>query len=112
MLDQAALDRDSTATCHSHTTVVVTEPRAGRGSLPIRPMIFGLLATLGLLAFYLGIITLAQGWTHALQQLAEDRWFVSAIALGFGTQIGLFIYMRGLHAQATASAIDRRTGGA
>jgi YHS domain-containing protein len=28
----------------------------------LRPVMFGLLAILGLLAFYLGIITLAQGW--------------------------------------------------
>ncbi len=49
-----------------------------------RPIAYGLLAVLGLLAFYLGIITLAQGWGHAVEQLAEDRWFIGAIALGFG----------------------------
>jgi len=76
----------------------------------LRPIVFGLLAVLGLLAFYLGIITLAQGWGHALEQLADDRWFVDAIALGFGTQVGLFAYLRGLHAHAAAGGVAASTG--
>lgn len=58
------------------------------------PMAFGLLAALGLLVFYLGVFILAQDWAHAIQQLAEDRWYVAAIAGGFGTQVGLFLYLR------------------
>lgn len=75
-----------------------------------RPAVFGLLATLGLLAFYLGVISLAQGWAHALQQLADDRWFVGTIATGFGAQVGLFTYLRGLHAQAAAGGVAASTG--
>ena len=44
-----------------------------------RPLAFGLLAAAALLGLYLGLITLAQGWSHALVQLAEDRFFVGAI---------------------------------
>ena len=80
------------------------------GELLLRPIAFGLLAILGLLAFYLGIITLAQGWAHATQQLADDRWFVGAIGLGFGTQVGLFTYLKGLHAQAAAGGVAASTG--
>jgi YHS domain-containing protein len=76
----------------------------------LRPIAFGLLAVLGLLAFYLGIITLAQGWSHALEQLADDRWFVGAIALGLGTQVGLYTYLRGLHAHAAAGGVAASTG--
>ena len=82
----------------------------GWGPLLLRPVAFGLLAVLGLLTFYLGIITLAQGWAHALGQLAEDRWFVGVIALGFGTQVGLFTYLKGLHAQAAAGGVAASTG--
>lgn len=78
--------------------------------LPLRPVTFGLFAALGLLSFYLGIITLAQGWAHALQQLGEDRWFVGAIVLGFGTQIGLFTYLKQLHAHAATSGVAASTG--
>jgi YHS domain-containing protein len=75
-----------------------------------RPIAFGLLAVLGLLTFYLGIITLAQGWGHAVQQLADDRNFIGAIGLGFGTQIGLYTYLRGLHTYAAAAGVTASTG--
>lgn len=75
-----------------------------------RPIVFGLLAILGLLTFYLGIITLAQGWAHALEQLADDRFFIGAIGAGFGTQIGLYTYLRGLHAHATSGGVAASTG--
>jgi len=76
----------------------------------LRPVAFGLVATLGLLGFYLGVITAAQNWTHALQQLAADRWFVGAIAIGFGSQIGLFTYVRQLHAHALAGGVMASAG--
>lgn len=78
-----------------------------------RPIAFGLLAALGLLAFYLGVITLAQGSRHAFEQLAEDRWFVAAIAAGFGTQVGLFSVLRrvhGAHGRAAAGGVAASTG--
>jgi YHS domain-containing protein len=76
----------------------------------LRPVAFSMLAVLGLLVFYLGIITLAQGWTHAIEQLADDRWFISVIVLGFGTQVGLFTYLKGLHTYAAASGVAASTG--
>lgn len=79
-------------------------------SLPWQPVLIGLLGVAGLLGFYLGIITLAQGWEHAVRQLADDRWFVAAIAGGFGTQVGLFAYLRSLRAPATAGGVATSTG--
>ncbi|MDE3075431.1 MAG: hypothetical protein KGJ86_08380 [Chloroflexota bacterium] len=76
----------------------------------VRPLVFGLLAVLGLLIFYLGIITLAQGWGHALEQLSDDRWFVAAISAGFGTQIGLFTYIRQLSLHSHAGSVAASTG--
>ena len=63
---------------------LATEHGRQRPGWLVRPLAFGLLAAVGLLSFYLGLLSLAQGWAHALQQLAEDRWFVSVIAIGFG----------------------------
>ena len=54
----------------------------------------GALAAFGLAGLYLGIVTWAQGVDHALQLLWDDRLFVGLIAAGFGTQIGLFTYVR------------------
>ena len=54
--------------------------RQGRqAQLPVRPLALGLLAALALLGVYLGLTTLAQGWSHAIEQFAEDRWLVGAI---------------------------------
>ena len=75
-----------------------------------RPAGLGLLASLALVAFYLGTITLAQGSAHAVSQLAEDRWFVGAIAIGFGTQVGLFTHLRRRQARASAGGVAASTG--
>ena len=94
-------------------TVKTGLPAAGQGlryRAGLRPLIFGGLAALGLLAFYLGIITLAQGWGHAIAQLADDRWFVSAIIAGFGTQVGLYTYLRSMHTHAMAGGVAASTG--
>lgn len=58
------------------------------------PLAVGLMASLVLVSLYLGIITVAQDWQHARSLLWDDRYFVSAIAFGFGTQIGLYVYLR------------------
>lgn len=54
----------------------------------------GTLAALGLVGLYLGIVTWAQGVDHAFELLSDDRIFVGLISAGFGTQIGLFTYVR------------------
>ncbi|MBI2939223.1 MAG: hypothetical protein HYY04_02200 [Chloroflexi bacterium] len=84
--------------------------RAEKVQPVMRGLAFGLLASLGLLAFYLGVITLAQGWGHALQQLGEDRGFVGVIAAGFGAQVGLFTYLRGWRASAAVGGVATSTG--
>lgn len=59
-------------------------------------MLIGSLAALGLLSFYVGIVTLAEGWYHARELLWEDRFFLGPISVGFGTQIGLYFRLRWL----------------
>jgi hypothetical protein len=77
----------------------------------LRAVVAGCVAAGALLALYLGLITLAQGWSHATSQLAIDRWYVVAIMLGFGTQVALFTWLRALHASMTAaSGVAASTG--
>lgn len=76
----------------------------------LRPFAAGALAMLGFLIFYLGMITLAQGWAHASAQLLDDRNFIAAIVLGFGTQVGLYTYLRGLHASTAVGGVAASTG--
>ncbi len=77
------------------------EPAASR-RWPWRATLFGLAGATGLLGFYLGIISWAQGWEHATAQLRQDAWFIVPVAIGFGTQIALFTYLRRLHAARRA----------
>lgn len=76
----------------------------------LRSLIVGVLAAFGLLTFYLGLITLAQGWGHATEQLIEDAWFVGAIMAGFGTQVGLYTYLRRMHLHARTGGVAASTG--
>lgn len=66
--------------------------------------LFGIAGALALVGLYLGIVTWAQGAEHAFELLWDDRFFVGAIALGFGAQVGMFSYVRMLqHAIARGS---------
>ena len=77
----------------------VARPNSPTFAIGARSVGAGVLAAAGLLGVYLGIISLAQGAEHALEQLVTDGVFVGAIAIGFGIQIALFVELR---------AVDRR----
>lgn len=59
-----------------------------------RHILVGIGAAVLLIIVYLGIITLVQDWTHALEQTAELWYWVLALAGGFGIQAGLFSFIR------------------
>ena len=75
------------------------------------PIAGGLLGALALTALYLGSVTLAESWAHALDLIREDAPFVVPIILGFGLQVGLFVYMkRGLHLPDSTRTAGALTG--
>lgn len=61
-----------------------------------RPVGFGTLAFVLLLAVYFVILTLVSGGAFALDQFRQFWYFVLPLAVGFGIQIGLFAYLRQL----------------
>lgn len=63
-----------------------------------------------MLAVYLGIISPAQGTVHAFEQLRADAAFVTAIAIGFGIQVGLFAELRTVDRRHRASAAVTAAG--
>ncbi len=83
----------------------VTRRRDPLRGTPVKPLIAGALAAGALLGLYLGLITLAQGWQHAIEQFEIDLGFVLALAIGFGIQVGLFTYLRVLHARMAAGGV-------
>ncbi len=58
------------------------------------PPLVGLIGALVLIGLYLGILSLLQSPTHALEQLSQDWLWVGLVAAGFGTQMGLYTYLR------------------
>ena len=59
-----------------------------------RHILIGIAASLSLIGIYLGLISLAQDWEHALEQTAELWYWVLALTIGFGIQAGLFSFIR------------------
>ncbi len=59
-----------------------------------RHILVGAGAAVLLIIVYLGLITWAQDWGHALEQTAELWYWVLALAGGFGIQAGLFSFIR------------------
>ena len=58
------------------------------------PILLGTLGALALFALYLFIVTIAQGWQHAVELFWQDRWVVFPIILGFGVQAGLYTVLK------------------
>ena len=83
-----------------------------RASLPLGPLsiVVGIAGAVALLGLYLGIISLAQGIDHALEQLATDVLFVALVAVGFGIQVGMFAELRTLDRRHRASAAVTAVG--
>lgn len=62
----------------------------------IKPLSWGVLAFVLLLAVYFGVVSLISGWRFTLEQFASFWYFIVALALGFGIQVGLYTYLRQL----------------
>ena len=52
--------------------------------------LYGILAGLGLLVFYLAVVSIFQGIDFAFLNLRSLWYLVFPLAIGFGTQIGLY----------------------
>jgi len=74
------------------------------------PIGVGALGVVFLVSVYLGILTVAQSFDHALQQLSQDWIWVGLVASGFGTQIGLYTYLRAIVRASNATGATAMTG--
>ena len=76
------------------------------------PILMGVVGALALFALYMTIVTLAQGWNHAIELFRQDAWLVIPIMAGFGTQAGLYTHLRGvLRQKSRASKAMMGAGG-
>jgi copper chaperone CopZ len=77
-----------------------------------RPILFSLLGMAGLMTLYLILVSLAEGWSHAVELLLEDAWLVGLITIGFGVQVGLYTYLKTvLHTAAHGTGALTGAGG-
>lgn len=83
----------------------------GHPTRRVLPFLIGLFGGGFLVLLYLGIVTWAQGWAHALDLLSQDRAFVAAIATGFGLQAGLYAHLRLVIHHKVRLAVPRATAG-
>ena len=54
----------------------------------------GFLATLALLVIYVTIVSFVSGWDFAQMQFSKFWYFIITLAVGFGTQVGLYTYLK------------------
>ena len=60
----------------------------------ISPYLIGFSASLWLLAFYLGVMTLTGDWYYAQIQFEQYRWWIIALSIGLGIQSTLFVLLK------------------
>ena len=54
----------------------------------------GIIAALVLLGIYFLVLTLVSGWNFAADQFGQFWYFIVTLAVGFGTQLGLYSYLK------------------
>jgi len=69
----------------------------------VKPVLWGVLASALLLSAYFVVLTLVSGWEFARTQFAAFWYFVVALTVGFGIQIGLYSYLRRIARHGDAS---------
>lgn len=70
----------------------------------------GILAALVLPAFYLALLTLLNGFSHALLQVSSLAGWMAALSLGLGLQTQLYFRLRRLHREANSTAVAASGG--
>lgn len=60
----------------------------------IKPIGYGIGASSLLLGVYIVLVGAISGWSYALSQFAAYWYFLVMLAIGFGTQIGLYQYLK------------------
>lgn len=61
-----------------------------------KPTFYGMLAVVILLGLYFTILTLISGWDFTLSQFSKFWYFIISLSMGFGVQIGLYVYLKNL----------------
>lgn len=75
------------------------------------PLGAGLAGSLGLLVLYFGLLGLLSGWDFTVSEFGRFWPYITALAFGFGIQVGLFLFLhRSVHAAARTGKVVAVTG--
>jgi len=87
---------------------------ASRGNIGPYPYLIGSAAAIGVVAFYLGLLTLVSDWYNAKAQFNDYRWWIIALSIGLGVQATLFsglkVRMRGRNMKGAKSSLAASGG--
>ena len=60
----------------------------------VKSLVYGILAGLGILVFYISVLTIFQSYGFALYEFKRLWIWLVPLSIGFGTQIGLYVSMK------------------
>jgi hypothetical protein len=61
-----------------------------------KPLFWGTVAGLSLLTVYFLILTIANSFSHSIEQFKMIWYWITLLVLGFSIQVGLYMYIRGI----------------
>jgi len=93
----------SPGSCPQCGMTLVEESQAKPAPGFSKPAGFGMAAAAILLAVYFGVVGLISGLDFAIEQFARFWYFIVALAIGFGVQVGLYTYLKNLAGRDGAS---------
>lgn len=77
----------------------------------VQSIFFGLAAGLFLLSLYFSVTTFISGWNFTQAQFFSFWFYLIALAAGFGTQVGLYAYLKkAIHRQNGAGKVLAASG--
>lgn len=80
-------------------------------SIAGKAIVAGAGATAALLGVYFGALTLLSGWDFTLLEFLKYRYFIVALAGGFGLQVALFVHLRAIVHGAREQGVVLATSG-
>lgn len=75
-----------------------------------RPYIAGFIAADSLLALFIVLVTSISGWATARNQFTHYWYFILPLAVGFGIQVGLYVYLREVIRKSASGKVMAVTG--
>lgn len=76
-----------------------------------RPYIAGLIAADALLVLFIVLVTSISGWATTKSQFSQYWFYLVPLAVGFGIQVGLYVYLREVVRRMMSKKVMAVTGG-